>query len=250
MTDLVGMSTALVTGGSRGIGRSVAVGLARAGVKTVAITFVENEAAAASTLKAIEEAGAAPLAIRANLARTDDLLEVGRRMAELGRVDALVHCAALGTFKKLSAVRENQWDLTFNVSTRSFLGCVQQVVPLMKEGGAVVAVSSMGSERVMPNYGAMGPAKAALEATVRYLAAELARRNIRVNAVRAGLVRTDALDAIPGGQVLAREVAARTPAGSIAEPAEVADVIMFLLGPASRWIVGQIITVDGGFSLF
>ena len=119
----------------------------------------------------------------------------------------------------------------------------------MTKGGSIVAVSSLGSQRVVPNYGAMGPAKAALECSVRYLAVELASREIRVNAVSAGLVRTDSLARMPGISRITQDVESRTPAGRLAETRDVADVILFLVGPSSKWICGQTIVVDGGFSL-
>jgi enoyl-[acyl-carrier protein] reductase III len=244
------ISNVLVTGGSRGIGREVAVRLAAAGANTVAIGYLENDAAAEETRGMIEAKGARCLPVRANLARPEEVDRMFAELGELETLDALVHCAAMGAFKPLEKLKINQWDLTLNVSTRSFLQCAQLAIPLMRGGGSMVAVSSLGSTRVVPNYGAMGPAKAALEAMVRYLAAELGPRNIRVNAVAGGLVRTDALAKMPNAAAMEAEVIARTPGGRIADPADIADVILFLLRPAARWICGQTVVADGGFSLY
>jgi enoyl-[acyl-carrier protein] reductase III len=126
--------------------------------------------------------------------------------------------------------------------------CVQKCADIMDEG-KVVAVSSLGSGRVVPNYGAMGPTKAALESIVRYLAVELAPRGIRVNGVSSGLVETSGIKKMPGISRLMAEASARTPANRIGTPEDIADVIMFLVGPSARWICGQTILADGGYSL-
>ena len=145
-------------------------------------------------------------------------------------------------------LRPNQWDLIMNISARSFLLCAQRCIPLMREG-SIVALSSLGSVRVIPNYGAMGAAKAALESMVRYLAVELAPRGIRVNAISGGLVETDSIKHFPDSEKLIREVINRTPGGRIGQPDDIADVAMFLISSKARWISGQTLIVDGGLSL-
>jgi len=241
---------ALVTGGSRGIGRATALELTQHGMGTVAIAYVENETAAAATCREIEAAGVRAHAIRANLGSPAG---VDQMFDELGLVtdtlDVLVHCAALAAFKPLTETRPNQWDITMNTNARSFLAAAQRALPLMRAGGCMVAVSSLGAVRALPHYGAMGPTKAALESIVRTLAVELAPRRIRVNAVSAGLVSDTGLTSLPGSAAAVAAASERTPLGRIAKPGEIASVIAFLCDPASNWITGQTIIADGGWSL-
>ena len=119
----------------------------------------------------------------------------------------------------------------------------------MPAGASIIGVSSLGSVRVLENYVLVGTSKAALEALVRYLAVELAPRGIRVNAVSGGVVDTDALDHFPNREQMLSGSLARTPAGRLVEPRDVADAVAFLCSPGAEMIRGQTIVVDGGFSL-
>lgn len=241
---------ALVTGGSRGIGRATALALAGAGVTRIALGFVDNEAAAQDACRAVESAGAEAVAIRANLATPTGVDQLFDGVAaRFGALDVFVHCAAIAAFKPLSQTRPNQWDITMNTNARSFLAGAQRAIPMMSDGGSMVAVSSLGSVRAFPNYGAMGPTKAALESIVRGLAVELAPRRVRVNAVSAGLVNGTGVTALPGSAAAIAAASKRTPMGRIAEPEEIASIIVFLCAPASHWITGQTLIADGGWSL-
>ena len=241
--------TALVTGGSRGIGRAVSLRLAAECAETVIVNYLENDIEAERTQKLIEERNSACILAKANLfhpAEVDRLFMAVKQAVE--RLDVFVHCAAVTAFKPLRDIRPNQWDLTMNVNARSFLLCVQKCIPLMKDG-KIVAVSSLGSSRAIPNYGALGPTKAALEATVRYLAVELAPSGIQVNAVSGGFVQTDSIRKVPGADSLAETIAARTPSRRLGTPEDIAGVVLFLLSTSASWICGQTIVVDGGLSL-
>jgi enoyl-[acyl-carrier protein] reductase III len=243
--DLQG-KRALVTGGSRGIGAGIARLLAQAGAELV-LGYRADERSAQATVEAIEATGGRARAIAANLVRPE---EVKALFAEAGGpLDVLVHCAALGAFKDVLAVRPAQWDLTFEAGPRAFLLCVQQAVPLLRPGGAIVAVSSLGSQRVVPAYGAHGASKAALEALVRGLALELLPRGIRVNAVSGGLVDTDGVRHHPGFEAMRTEAERRSPAGRIGTPEDIARAVLFLASPLAGWIVGQTVVADGGASL-
>jgi enoyl-[acyl-carrier protein] reductase III len=241
--------TALVTGGSRGIGRAIAVRLAATYADTVIVNYLQNDAEAAKTCNLVGEQNAHGVLAKANLAyaeEIDKLFEIVRKTAD--QVDIFVHCAALGTFKPMLTIKPNQWDLTMNVNARAFLLCVQHATPLMP-AGKIVAISSLGSQRFVPNYGAMGPAKAALEAMVRYLAVELAPRSIQVNGVSGGFIQTDSLNRFPETERLMAEARRRTPAQRLGSPEDIAEVVLFLVSPAARWINGQTVVADGGLSL-
>lgn len=244
------MRRVLVTGGSRGIGRASALALVHAGAKRVAIGYVENDDAAQQTCRDLEALGAEALAVRANVANP---AEIDRMFDEVATrfdgIDALVHCAAIAAFKPLADTRPNQWDITMNTNARAFLVAAQHAGALMTDGGSMVAVSSLGAVRALPNYGAMGATKAALESLVRSLAVELAPRGIRVNAVSAGLVEETGVARLPGARAIAAAAASRTPLGGVATPDKIASVIAFLCTPASFWITGQTIVADGGWSL-
>ena len=240
---------ALVTGGSRGIGRAVCRKLAQAKVGVIVINYLENHDAAAATRQEVEALGAVAHPVPANLAHPAEIDRLFARVAEITpRLDVFVHAAAFGAFKPLSDLKANQWDLSLAVNARSFLLCVQRCLPLMPQG-AMVALSSLGGRRAVPNYGAIGASKAALEAMVRQLAAELAPRGIRVNGVAGGLIETDSIAKFPDAARLVQRVVAATPAGRLGTPDDIADVVAFLISPEARWIHGQVLVADGGSSL-
>jgi enoyl-[acyl-carrier protein] reductase III len=246
--DFSGKS-ALVTGASRGLGAVVARRLAAAGARVI-LTYGRDDAGAAATRNDIVRAGGAASLLKANLVHSHDISAMFKVIAETGCLDVLIHCAAIGSFKPLLDVRANQWDLTMSVNARALLLCAQHAAPLMEgRTGRIVSVSSLGSSRVLPSYGAIGPSKAALEALTRYLALELAPRGIRANAVAAGLIETESVKAHPQYAAFASRAIEASPAGRLGTPDEVANVVLFLCTPLSDWIVGQTIVVDGGVSL-
>ncbi|MBI4115014.1 MAG: SDR family oxidoreductase [Candidatus Omnitrophica bacterium] len=242
--------TALITGASRGIGRAIAELLSREGAHIV-LNFVRNEEAACKTEKALTNNGARVLKIQANVGNPKEAQTLVEEAGKaFGKIDILVHNAALGAFKPVSELRVNQWDLSLDVNTKALLVLAQSALPWMeKEGGSIITLSSLGSKRYIPNYGAIGISKAALEALVRYLAVELAPKKIRVNAVSGGLVDTDAIQSFPHIDNLKKEVVRRTPANRIGKPEDLAKVVAFLASEEAAWIYGQTITADGGLSL-
>jgi len=238
-------SSVLVTGGSRGIGREVARRFAQAGATRIAIGYLRNDAAAEVTADELRELGAEPVLVRGNVASA----RVAAEVAALGPLDALVHCAATGVIRPALETTDKHFDWTLAANARAFLSLARAAAPQMPAGASLVAVSSLGSTRVLENYVLVGTSKAALEALVRYLAVELAPRGIRVNAVSGGVVETGALDHFPNRDQMLSGSLARTPAGRLVEPADVADVVAFLCSPGAEMIRGQTIVVDGGFSL-
>jgi enoyl-[acyl-carrier protein] reductase III len=227
----------------------VSLQLASRYAHTVFVNYLQNDAEAERTRLMVEERGARAVLVRANLAEPDDIERIFETVKDqAGQLDILVHCAALNTFKPTLQVKPNQWDLTMNINARSFLLCVQRSVPLMKEG-SIVAISSLGSQKAIPNYGVMGPTKSALESLVRYLAVELAPKGIRVNGVTGGIVETESIDKFPEAAKFREEAIMRTPAGRIGTPDDIANVVSFLVSPSAQWIVGQVIVADGGLLL-
>jgi enoyl-[acyl-carrier protein] reductase III len=244
---------ALVTGSGRGIGRAIALRLARGGADLV-INFVRNQAPAEETASTIRGMGRQAIVVKANLSKLEDIDDLFAKTVEgLGGLDIFVSNAASGFNRPGMEQKLTGWDWTLNVNARAFLFAVQRAAPLMeaRQGGAVVAISSPGSTRVMPDYIAVGASKAALEALTRYLAVELSPKNIIVNAVSPGIVLTDALQhftALSDPTAIPRAVA-NTPAGRLVQPEDVAEVVAFLCSPAAAMIRGQVIVVDGGYTL-
>lgn len=239
---------ALVTGGSRGLGAVLAQTLAAHGAH-VFINYVRHEAEAQATQQAIRDAGGSADLAPANLSKPEDIRAMFAGPLREG-IDILIHNAAIGSFKPAHEVRANQWDLSMNVNARALLLCVQEAWPSLAERhGRVVAVSSLGGARVIPDYGAVGVSKAALEALTRYLGVELAGRGIHVNAVAGGLLDLPSVRHHPGFEQLAAETVRRTPAQRLGTAEDIARIVLFLCSPLADWMVGQTLVADGGMSL-
>jgi enoyl-[acyl-carrier protein] reductase III len=232
-----------VTGGSRGIGRAIALRFARDGAKRVAIGYFRSDRAAEETAEELRALGADPTLVRGNVT-SDRVLE---EVAALGPLDVLVHNAASGVSVPALEATEKHWDWTVNTNARALLQLAQVAAPQMPDGSSIVAISSLGAQRVLDNYTLVGTSKAALESLVRYLAVELAPA-IRVNAVSGGVVETAALDAFPNREAMLAAGAAN-PVGRLVEPDDIAGAVAFLCSPDARMIRGQTLIVDGGFSL-
>jgi enoyl-[acyl-carrier protein] reductase III len=175
-----------------------------------------------------------------------------RTVAELashGPYAAVVHNAATGVIRSALETEDRHWDWTMQANARALLSLARACAPDMGQGASIVGVSSLGSTRVMENYVLVGASKAALEAVVRYLAVELAPRGIRVNAVSGGLVETGALEHFPNREEMLSSSRARTPAGRMVEPEDVAGAVAFLCSPDAEMVRGHVLIVDGGFSL-
>lgn len=244
---------ALVTGSGRGIGKAIAIKLAQLGADVV-INYVHNQQPAEETALQIQNMGRSSIVVKANLARMEDIDELFQRVeAEFGGIDILINNAASGFNRPAMQQKPSGWDWTMNVNARAALFTSQKAVPMMKArgGGWIVNISSPGSVRVLPDYVAVGMSKAALEALTRYLAVELAPDGIRVNAVSPGIVETDALQhfAFASDPNLIPRAIQTTPAGRLVTSVDVAEVVAFLCSPAAEMIRGQVIVVDGGYTL-
>jgi enoyl-[acyl-carrier protein] reductase III len=243
---------ALITGGGRGIGRAIALELARRGAD-VLVTYVRHPDAAHSVAAEIRSVtGRRAEALRANVAdesSVDNLFDEVRE--RYGYLDLLINNSASGVNRAVTELTPHHWDWTLNVNARGAWLCAMRALPLMEArgGGAVVSISSLGGSRVMRDYFLVGVSKAALEAVTRYLAVELAPHGVRVNAVSGGLVDTDALKSFPWGPDVIAQTVARTPAARMVEPEDLARAVVFLCSEDAAMIRGQTIVVDGGFSL-
>jgi enoyl-[acyl-carrier protein] reductase III len=236
----------LVTGGSRGIGKGIALRFAELGATRVAVSYLRNDRAAEETAEELRRLGAEPVLFRGNIGEPDKAAALVERA---GQIDVLVSNAATGVIRPLLELEEKHWDWTLNANARALLSLARHAAPSMQPGSSIVAVSSLGSQRVLDNYALVGTSKAALEALVRYLAVELAPREIRVNAVSAGLVETGALDYFPNRDEMLAWYERRTPAGRLVGPRDVADAVCFLCSPEAGMIRGHTLVVDGGYSI-
>jgi len=241
--------TALVTGGARGIGRAAARKLAAAGADVVVNYYNSHDEAEAlcAELRAMGRRALGVQSSVADVASVDDMFAA--IAAEFPRLDIVVSNAASGVLKPAMEMTLKHWRWCMETNAFALNLLAQRAVPMMPEGGRMLAMSSLGASRAIPNYAFIGASKAALEALVRSLAQELGPRGIRVNAVSAGVVDTDALAYFPNRDRLIAEYAERTPAGPTLTPENVADAIYLLCLPEADKITGQTIVVDGGFAI-
>jgi enoyl-[acyl-carrier protein] reductase III len=238
-------ASVLVTGGSRGIGREIALRFADEGATRVAIGYMRNDGAAEAVAEELRGRGAEPVLVRGNVASE----KVTQQVAALGPLNALVHSAATGVLRPALETEDKHWDWTLAANARALLSLARAAAPSMPQGSAIVGISSLGSFRVLENYVLVGTSKAALESVVRYLGVELAPRGIRVNAVSGGIVETGALEFFPNKEEMLAAARGRTPAGRMVEPRDIADAVLFLCSSRAEMIIGQTLIVDGGFSL-
>ena len=232
-----------VSGGTRGIGRAIALRFARDGARRVAIGYLRNDLAAEVASHELEELGAEVTLVRGNVTSERVLGEV----ADLGRLDVVVHNAATGVIRPALETVDKHWDWTMNANARALLQLARVAAPQMPDGSSIVAISSLGAQRVLENYVLVGTSKAALESVVRYLAVELAPA-VRVNAVSGGVVETGALEHFPNREEML-EAGRSNPAGRLVEPNDIAGAVAFLCSPDASMIRGQTLVVDGGYSL-
>lgn len=236
----------------RSISWAIAQALAKSGAR-LALTYPsarleQNVRELAATLDH-------PLILPCDVSSDEQLAELGRSLdKEFGGLDFFVHGAAFAKAEELSApfsqtTREG-FRIALDVSAYSFIGLAREARPLMlkRGGGSMLTLTYLGSERVFKNYNVMGVAKAALESSVRYLAAELGPDNIRVNAISSGPIKTLAAMGISGFSSILGHYREHAPLQRNTELAEVADAALFLLGPSGRGVTAEIMMVDAGFS--
>lgn len=240
---------ALITGSSRGIGKAIALKLADDGYDIV-INYVKNVEAANQVSEEIQKKGRKTLIIKANIGEHEEVKFMFDEIKRVfGRLDILINNATFGALGPAMRIGRLTWNMTMNLNTGGLLLCTQNAVKLMDNGGAIVNLSSLGSQFCIPNYMPVGTVKAAIESMTRYLAVELYEKGIIVNAVSAGFVDTEALNIFKDSENLKAESIKKTPAGRLGKPEDVANIVSFLCKPEASWIVGQTIVADGGVSL-
>jgi NAD(P)-dependent dehydrogenase (short-subunit alcohol dehydrogenase family) len=254
---------ALILGASSGFGEATSLALARAGLDIFGV-HLDRRATLPNVERIVGEItamGRQAHFFNVNAADEEKRLEVAgeierilRARDELGRVRVMLHSLAFGTLKLFvadpmkEAVTQAQMDMTLDVMAHSLIYWTQELVGrgLMVDGGRIFAMTSSGGARVIPHYGPVSAAKAALESNIRQLAAELAPLGITANSIRAGVTATPAAKKIPNYEAFSRKAAERNPHGRLTTTEDVARAIVVLAHPDTYWITGNVIGVDGG----
>lgn len=246
--DLTGRR-ALVTGASRGIGRAIAERLADAGAD-VAINYLRRRSAAEEAAGAISARGVKCHVVRGNIADDGEAERIVKDAASaLGGLDIVVSNAATGVLRPALELTRKHLQTTMETNAFALIALARAAVPFLASEGRIIALSSLGARRAIPDYAAVGASKAALEALVRQLAAELGPRGITVNAIEAGVVETEALDFFPARDLILEQSRMRTPAGRLVTPSDVAGAALFLASPLASAVTGHVIVVDNGYSI-
>ncbi len=252
MPDLTG-KTGLIVGvaNKRSIAWAIAQAAEAAGAR-LAVTY-QGERLGENVRELAEELHdplLLPLDVTSDEQIADTFAAVDR---EFGGLDFLVHGAAFALREELSnpfvQTSRDGFRLALDISAYSLVALARAAMPLMERrgGGSILTLTYLGSERVFPNYNVMGVAKAALECSVKYLASEMGEKNIRVNAISAGPIKTLAASGISGFSSILQHYRDRAPLRRTVETAEVADAAMFLLGPAGRAVTAEVVMVDAGY---
>ncbi len=238
-----------MTGATRGIGRAIARKLAGAGCDIVVNYYNSHEQAEALCAE-FRDLGRRAYAIKASVGIPESVEELFEELGKhFERLDIVVSNAASGVLKPALEMSLKHWRWCMETNALALNLLVQRAAPLMRAGGSIIALSSLGASRAMPGYGFVGASKAALESLVRTLAQELGPRGIRVNTVSAGVVDTDALSYFPNREELLANFAHRTPLGPTLTPEDVAGAVYLLCLPEARMITGHTLVVDGGFCI-
>ena len=252
MGQLTG-KVALVTGAAVGMGRAIAVAYAREGAK-VAVNFSKSKKEAEETAAQVKQAGGDSLLVQADVSK-DAEVEMAFQEVEQkwGSLDFLVHSIAYAGRDELrqpfhQTSREG-FRVALDISAYSLIAVTKAALPLMKNGGSVLTMTYLGSLRAMPNYNVMGVAKAALEATVRYLAAELGEKGVRVNAISAGPIRTLAATGISNFSEIFGIMENRSPMHRSVTQEEVGKSALYLLSDLASGVTGEVHFVDTGYNI-
>jgi enoyl-[acyl-carrier protein] reductase III len=249
MSDPLAGKVALVTGAARGIGRAIAQKLAASGCDVV-VNYYNSHAEAEALCGEIRALGRRSYAVQARVGEPESVDELFAELRkQFDRLDILVSNAASGVLRPALEMSLKHWRWCLETNALALNLLAQRAVPMMAAGGRIIALSSLGALRASPGYGFVGASKAALESLVRTLAQELGPRGIRVNAVSAGVVDTDALQYFPNRAEMLNAFAHRAPAGPTLTPQDVAGAVYLLCLPEAGMINGHTLFVDGGFAI-
>jgi 3-oxoacyl-[acyl-carrier protein] reductase len=245
MSKVLQNKVALVTGGSRGIGRAIAERLARDGA-TVVANYLQNKPRAEEAIAAIRGAGGHAVAVQGDKGKLADIRRLFEQtVAEFGRLDIVVCNAATFTaFRPIAECTEEDFDLTFGVNARGTFFCLQQAARHIADGGRIVCISSSITKMPGPNASCYMASKAAMEQFAKALAHEMAPRGVTVNTVSPGFTETEML--ANAGEMLAQQGVALSPFKRLGRPDEIAAVVGYLISPEGTWITGQNIQANGG----
>lgn len=252
MSNLLEGKTAVILGVANrwSIAYAIAEAFRREGAKLI-LTY-QGERQRLTVEELAQSLGAAKL-LNCDVTIADDLARLTRELQQEGRVDTMVHSIAFANREDLSRpfveTSRDGYLLAQEVSSYSMVAAARAVQPVMTNGGSMMTLTYLGSVRVVPNYNVMGVAKAALEASVRYLASDLGPQNIRVNSISAGPIKTASARGIRDFSRILDAVAERAPLRRNCDPAEVADTAVFLASDLGRGVTGNVLYVDAGFQL-
>ncbi len=241
---------ALVTGGTRGIGKAIALRLADDGADLI-LNYKSDTTTAEETAEEIRALGRKAWVFQADMRDDKAVKGLCKTITkEVGKLDILVHNAAFGTMGSILRMGMYSWRAAMDINVAALLLLSQKLFPLLKEsGGHIIGMSSIGADMTFSEYANIGVSKAAMEALCRYLAYELAPQGVRCNAVSAGPVVTRALDWFKHPSAVHRYAETKSPLSRIGYPKDVAGIVSFLCTPDADWIVGQVIRADGGVSM-
>jgi 3-oxoacyl-[acyl-carrier protein] reductase len=237
---------AIVTGAKHGIGKGIALALAQEGYAAVVVADID-EAGAEATAKEVEGLGAKALAVKCDVSSKADVVELFQKaVAAFGKVDVLVNNAGIYPYKAVAVMTEEDWDKVMNVNLKSVFLCSQEAAKVLPEGGRIVSVSSIASMVGFDGLVHYCASKSGINGFTRAFALELAAKNITINAVAPGAISTP-------GATMSEEVIQQTlpmiPAARMGQPEDIANAVVFLASPKSSYITGQVIVVDGGWTL-
>ena len=246
---LLGGKVALVTGSSRGIGRAVAISLAKAGADVV-VNYAGRLDAAQETAGLIEEVGGRALLVKADVADAGQVKAmVDKTQKEFGHLDILVNNAGITKDNLIMRMKDEDWDAVLNTNLKGVFNCCRAVARLMLKAraGRIVNISSVVGLCGNPGQVNYSAAKAGINGLTRTLAGELGSRNITVNVIAPGFINTEMTAELP--PEAKERLSKRIPLGRLGIPEEIAGVVTFLCSPAAEYITGQVITVDGGMTV-
>jgi len=245
--NLLQDKVALVTGASKGIGAGIAKALARAGASVV-VNYASSKSGADKVVDAIAKAGGKAITEKGDVAQTAEAKKlIDTALKQYGRLDIVVNNSGVFEMKLIEEITDEHFHRQFNINVLGLLHVTQAAVPHLQEGASVINVSSVVSRLTPPGSAVYTGTKGAIDAITGVLARELAPRGIRVNAVNPGLVETEGTHSAGMiGTDWEKGLVAQTPLGRTGQPADIADVVVFLASDASRWMTGETLTVSGG----